>query len=236
MVLTILIYIVIRIMISQTLYAHENTIQNVLIDPVSASYVDSPSLFGLLQPIFSWRNMTDVRRSDHHDIRMQIQRIEPFIENFDIQKQSDNTVILTLDRRIPQLTILYQNQRIARYNDDFILLSTWDLLGSWIVSISLPQYMSWESLWSWLFFHRSIESLLESITMIKSSLSGDNIIIWMPWGDRIWVRNDKSIVRFALWQSLQQQLRRYQLLLDYYPSQDVIQFIDMSNPHTIIIK
>jgi len=107
--------LIVRRMIHYTLYSPTNIIHHVVIDPISAAYLDSQSLFDRLHSLLSGYNITDASRWYYQDIKDRMHVIEPFIEKFTITKQSNNTIMLSIQRKKPELIIHNGSEHMARW-------------------------------------------------------------------------------------------------------------------------
>ncbi len=191
-------------------------------------WYDDPYLYKLVNARVKWENYYAINIY-HSKILNDVKNNFPIIQNFSVKYISSNTVSIKLTFNPLNLVIRNQDQKYGVYNWNLFALTSWNKIANGIQILDLPEYLSWMTTLSWLFFRQSASELIQQIQLIYQWFPWLQRIEYLPGGERTIVYTDGKKFYINNLLDIANQVRDYNLLKKYYKEYSLLKEIDLGS-------
>jgi hypothetical protein len=226
-----LFFLVIRAILSRTIFASAYTIAEVKYVSGTISVYDDPYLYAEVSSYLEEKNIYKVKWWGKKEFIQHVREVFPLVDDIQLYYLYEHTVAVRLVFSQPDVVmVLPTGKRFAIYWERSFPLFSGNSLGSESLHIQLPSHLSHLDTLDWIFYVTSVEDLLLSIDAIQEVFLYPEDIIYVPGAERIIVTTtDGRLVYINLLQDTRAQLTKLQILKDYYTGFDSLREIDLGS-------
>ncbi len=192
-------------LLQNTLFSYENTIQNVSFSAASKEQYDDPFMYEFMRQNLLYQNYFWYKLSSKKSIVSTIQQIYPLIKDIKTLRMENGSLDVEVEFYAPLLLIRNNDkQRIVHNDTTFYEVNSGNTITQWILPLYLPQYLSWSTTLSGMFFPISSQQLAQDLSLIYENIADiekvvylawwEKMAILLQWGKRIFVSNTKDIL------------------------------------------
>lgn len=216
--------------LKQTLFKADYYIKKINYSADSVSYLDDPYLYRSISKMLKSENFYVLDYFKKGNILSTVQKEFPIVKDLVFAFPKINTIAVKIDFFPPDLLVRLSDRTFAVYQEYIFPLKTGSVLSNSedILTLELPQYLSWTESIAGLFFEFSQKEFLDSINTIKTNIEGIDRIVYIPWSSRIALFFGKNkVIYINMAKDIKKQIDNLLLLKKFYVGYEKLTMIDL---------
>jgi len=222
-------------------YNDDDLITEISFNEDSIGFISKWIRYDEAQEKLLWLHRKPLLRRQKNDIEKNIKSNYNILQSVEITAD-ENLAEVNFVFNQPYLSITDADQNLYRIVDENILreVETWDAVLNNTVQLTLPDYLSIESISDaqWMFFSTHSSTLEQVIKKILDILFIGDItkLTFIPWGEKMMIEYLNKELIFHLDKSIDAQLAKMVDISNFFEEYESIQKIDLGSSDDIIVK